>query len=566
MKLLDVQGRYFLVKFQYDQALVHAARQLPSRRWDDTAKGWLVPVTPATAMHVMEWATSRRFTVTEDAQQAIADATQIADLLYEASTSKDDPLEVIPGLRPFQRAGVAYALATRRCMIADEMGLGKTAQGLAFMEGLAQRGERAFPAVVVCPASLKLNWEREAGMWLPNRTTAVINGTNADIPDGVDIYIVNYDLFGRGALRRRNDEGKIVTVYPMVEEFKYLRPRTIILDESHYVKNPDAHRTKACKELCHGVPNRVLLTGTPVLNRPFELIAQVQILGLLHEVFGGRRAFIDRYCEAEVTRFGMSYNGAKNLDELNRKMRSAFFIRRKKEEVLTELPPKVRSYVPMSLANEREYRRAERDLIKWIMETDGVDAARRAKAAEHLVRIEKLKQLAAAGKLAAATAWIRDFLDTGEKLVVFATHKVIISHLKDALRDDYGAVVIDGSTSQRNRTAAVDRFQKDASTRVLVGNLQAAGVGLTLTAASNVAFLELGWTPAEHDQAEDRVHRIGQEDSVTAWYLLAARTIDADIVDLLDEKRKVVTAATDGGDLADGSILSDLIGRLRGRA
>jgi SNF2 family DNA or RNA helicase len=564
LKTLDVQGRHFIIKFDYDAALVQGARQLPSRQWDSTTKGWLVPITPATALRVLEWASSRRFTITPAAQQAIENATEIADLLYEASAAKDDPLEVIPGLRPFQRAGVAYALATRRCMIADEMGLGKTVQALAFLEGV--ENGKGFPAIVICPASLKLNWQREAARWLPDRTTVVINGKDADIPDGVDIYIVNYDLFGRGAIRRRNDAGKIVMIYPMVEEFKFLKAKSIVLDESHYVKNPDAHRTKACRELCAGVPNRLCLSGTPVLNRPYELISQVQMLGLLHEVFGGRRAFIDTYCEAELTRFGTAYTGAKNLDELNRKMRSSFFVRRRKADVLKELPPKVRSYVPMQLTNEREYMRAERDLIKWIMETDGMEAARRAKAAEHLVRIEKLKQLAVAGKLAGAVSWIKDFLDSGEKLVVFVTHKTVVTELQATLKDSYGAVTIDGSTSQRDRQAAVDNFQNDDTVRVLIGNLKAAGVGLTLTTASNVAFLELGWTPAEHDQAEDRVHRITQQDSVTAWYLMAANTIDADITELLESKRKVVTAATDGGEIGEGSILGDLVSRLRDRA
>lgn len=561
MKTLDTQGRDFTLRFPYDASMAQSVKALPKRRWDASRRCWLVPITPSSAPVVREWAETRGFKLSDRAREAIDNAVGIADILYEASYAKDDPLEVLPGLRPFQRAGVAYALATRRCMIADEMGLGKTVQALAWLEGIEEGG---YPAVVVCPASLKLNWQREAERWLPHRTTAVINGMNADIPDERDIYIVNYDLFGRGVLKKRNDEGKIVSVYPMVEEFKFMKMKSIVLDESHYVKNPDAHRTKACKELCSGVPNRLCLSGTPVLNRPFELVSQLQMLGLLYEVFGSRREFIDRYCEAEETRFGVVYNGAKNLDELNRRMRSAFFVRRKKSEVLTELPAKVRSYVPMQLTNEREYRRAERDLIKWIVETDGLEAARRAKAAEHLVRIEKLKQLAVAGKLSGAVAWIKDFLDTGEKLVVFATHRETITALEEALAG-YNPVTIAGSTTQTARQSAVDSFQTDDETRLLIGNLKAAGVGLTLTRASNVAFLELGWTPAEHDQAEDRVHRITQRDSVTAWYLLADRTIDMDITDLLDEKRKVVTAATDGGEVGEGSIVNDLIGRLVGR-
>ena len=179
--------------------------------------------------------------------------------------------------------------------------------------------------------------------------------------------------------------------------------------------------------------------------------------------------------------------------------------------------------------------------------------------AEHLVRIETLKQLAAKGKLAAAIDWVRDFLGSGEKLVLFATHTDIVRGLAEA----FDAPMIYGDTPVAERQAIVDRFQSDPECRLVVGNTRAAGVGLTLTAASNVAFLELGWTPAEHDQAEDRCHRYGQTaDSVNAWYLLAADTIDEDIAALIESKRAVVDAGTDGKESLGESILGGLLDRL----
>jgi SNF2 family DNA or RNA helicase len=160
-----------------------------------------------------------------------------------------------------------------------------------------------------------------------------------------------------------------------------------------------------------------------------------------------------------------------------------------------------------------------------------------------LTQIEKLKQAAAAAKLNAAVAWIADRLDES-KLVLFASHTFVVERLMQAFGDR--AVRLTGADDAAARQVAVDRFQTEESVRLFVGNLKAAGVGLTLTAASDVAFLELAWTPADHDQAEDRLHRIGQRGSVTAWYLLAADTIDEDIVELLERKRQVIAGVTDG--------------------
>lgn len=166
--------------------------------------------------------------------------------------------------------------------------------------------------------------------------------------------------------------------------------------------------------------------------------------------------------------------------------------------------------------------------------------------AEALVKLEALKQVAAEEKLNAVISWIQDFLDTGEKLVLFATHRHIINRLLAAFPTS--SIAITGETPQEQRQDAVDAFQTDDTVRLFVGNINAAGVGITLTAASNVAFVELPWRPGDLDQAEDRCHRIGQTDSVTAWYLLAADTIDEQVARMLDDKRRVVDATTDGKD------------------
>jgi SWI/SNF-related matrix-associated actin-dependent regulator of chromatin subfamily A-like protein 1 len=186
----------------------------------------------------------------------------------------------------------------------------------------------------------------------------------------------------------------------------------------------------------------------------------------------------------------------------------------------------------------------------------GREAEQRARRAQALVRITQLALIAARGKLDGAREWITSFLETGEKLVVFTRHREIGDALLAAFPD---AACATGRLDADGRAAEVERFQTDDACRLIVCSLDAAGVGLTMTAASNVAFVELGWTPAAHDQAEDRVHRIGQEDAVTAWYLIAADTIDERIAAAIEHKRALVRAATDGEVDEGDTVLAELL-------
>jgi len=225
--------------------------------------------------------------------------------------------------------------------------------------------------------------------------------------------------------------------------------------------------------------------------------------------------------------------------------------------VLQDLPDKIYTYMPMELDNQKTYRKAEKDFIRFVKEHRGEKAAKKASNAQALAEIEGLKQLAVQGKMKQGIEWIKNLIDTNGKLVVFAVHKFVI----DALMEEFGdiAVKVDGSVSGADREKAVDAFQNDEGVRLFVGNIQAAGVGLTLTAASTVAFLELPWTPGDLSQAEDRCHRIGQKDSVNIYYLLASGTIEEEIAKLIDRKRKVLDAVLDGRQTEEESLLSELM-------
>ena len=435
-------------------------------------------------------------------------------------------------LRPFQRGGVAYALWSRRTFLADEQGLGKTVQALATIEA-----DDAYPAVVVCPASLKLNWQREIEHWLPHRSVTVVSGTGGT-HDSADIVVLNYEI-----------------VHAHRARLGLRVPKALVLDESHYVKNPRAKRTQAVRRLAGGLAPealRLLLTGTPVMNHPEELISQLRVIGRLEEFGSGAR-------------FARRFQGAGAEERIHWHLRRTCFVRRLKSEVLPQLPAKRQVVVPVALENEREYRLAEQDVIKWLREQPldlGELEAKVAAAlrAERLAQLNALRRLAARGKLGPALAWIHDFLASDEPLVVFAGHREVQDLLLERFPD---ALHIIGRDSIEQREAAVHAFQAGEGPQLLVAATRVAGQGITLTRASNVAFLDLEWTPAMHDQAEDRLHRIGQHDAVTAWYLLAAETIDETMIELIARKRGIVGAVTDGRRDESEALVQSVVRELR---
>ncbi len=390
---------------------------------------------------------------------------------------------------------------------------------------------------MVCPASLKLNWQRETERWLPHRSVAVVDGRSG-VPPQAEITILNYEIV---AAHR--------------EELARRVPRALVIDESHYVKNPQAKRTHAVRRLAASVPStglRLALTGTPVMNHADELIAQLRVLGRLEDFGSGAR-------------FARQFQGELSEERLHWHLRRRCFVRRLKSEVLPQLPAKRQVVVPVALDNEREYRLAEKDVIAWLREQplDLSELNARIAAtlrAQRLAQLTTLQRLAARGKLHAALGWIGDFLASGEPLVVFARHievqQAVLQRFPDALH-------LLGTDSGAAREAAVRAFQRAGGPPLIVAATRVGAQGITLTRASNVAFLELEWTPALHDQAEDRCHRIGQHDAVSAWYLLAADTIDETMARLIAHKRGIVAAVTDGRRLDGDGLVNEVVRELR---
>jgi len=415
-------------------------------------------------------------------------------------------------LLPFQIAGLEFIEMTHgRALIGDEMGTGKTIQSLAYF----QIHPELRPAIIVCPASVKFNWRNEINQWLTTTENLVVINKKEDISKA-SIVVINYDILGK-----------------WLYALQAINPQIIIFDESHVLKNPKAARTKAAVEISRD--RRVIaLTGTPILNKPVELFPQLNIINPRAYPENSFFPFAKKYCNAHNTEFGWDFNGASNIQKLAEEIKG-IMIRRTKDQVLTELPPKRRTKVLLMMSNRKYYDEAYSEFKEWMAEEE------KPEERDVLAWIETLKQHCTTGKLEAAKLWVKEFLETGNKLVLFCTHQFTI----DFFMKEFKAVKIDGSTSQNERERAVYLFQNDPETRLFIGNIKAAGVGITLTAASNVAFIELDWTPAMHDQAEDRCNRIGQKNSVNCYYLLAENTIDEHICRKLEQKREVIGEVLD---------------------
>ncbi len=526
------------IQFPYNLDLITQVKTLPmGRKYHPKGKYWSCPISREAVQKLREWGY-----VLDD---ELIELLRCWEVKSKGVTVKQ--VRVVgkkvrafkKKLFPFQEEGLAFLEQKNgRALLADEMGLGKTIQSLAYLQ--LHPDKRL--AIIVCPASLKLNWKKEIRDGLSTNDTVEILQGKTPYKFDASIVIINYDILAAWA-----------------DFLKKAKPLIIISDECHYFKNNKSLRTKAIKKLAKGVPHFIALSGTPVVNRPIEMYNAINIIDpyLIPNFW----IYAKQYCGAKHNGFGWDFGGASNMEELHKLLCDSIMIRRLKKDVLKDLPDKVRSFVPIRLNNRNLYERVENNFIHFIKETKGAEAAERVSTAQVLVQIEYLKQAAVEGKMDSVIEWITDFLETGNKLVVFATHKVAINRLMEFFGNI--AVKIDGSVSTDNRDKAVTSFQEDDKICLFVGNIKAAGLGLTLTAASNVAFIELPWTPGELSQAEDRCHRIGQKDSVNIYYLLAERTIEDEIASLLDSKRKVLDAVLDGKVTEDTSLLSELINKYK---
>lgn len=409
-------------------------------------------------------------------------------------------------LMPYQLEGAQFCLDKSHAMIGDEMGLGKTIQAIEVVNQL-----NLGRILVVCPASLKLNWRREMLVWLRRYyDIGVVEG--GDWPDS-EVVIINYDILGKHASKLLSTPWDL-----------------IIFDECHYLKNPKAKRTIQALKI--PTKKRIFLTGTPIVNRPIELFPILK--SCFPQDIESYWWYAKKFCNAYQTRWGWDVSGASNIDLLNKSLKK-FMIRRLKKDVLTQLPSKTRQIIDLP-ANPRLLK-AENSLLSRRFK--GMDYESVVGQLEYdmisFSEMAAVRHETALAKVPSAIEYIKGTLDSQDKIVVFGHHRDVVAQIYDAFSDM--AVMVHGGTSMANRQAAVDMFQKWPDKRIFVGNIQAAGVGITLTAASCVIFVELDWVPGNMTQAEDRCHRIGQKSNVLIQHLVLDGSLDAYMARVLISKQ-----------------------------
>ena len=545
---IELKGDNFELSFNYKTSIIERVRQIPGRRFDGARKVWIVPTRSRVDLERMIYQIQQFENInwvsgtTKKEEDIAYDVPELPDLTIPHS------LKIQP--YPYQLKGIARGLELKRFMNCDEPGLGKTLQSIATIN-LAN----AFPCLVICPSSLKINWQREWEKFTDKKamvlTDKVRDTWTFFYQTGMhQVFIVNYESLKKYFVQRiKKAEGwtlRDVEFRNSINLFK-----SVIIDESHRCKSASTQQAKFCKGICTGKEWVIELTGTPVVNRPKDLIPQLAILNRMDD-FGGYKPFVNRYCSGQ--------REASNLKELNFNLWKYCMFRREKSLVLTDLPDKIRQVNTCEITNRKEYMDAERDLIMYLQKYKDADDEKIEKAlrGEVMVRINILRQISARGKVRDVIEFVKDFRENGKKIILFCSLHEVVDQLK---RYFPTAVSVTGRDSQDEKQRAVDAFQNSPKADIIICSIKAAGVGLTLTASSNVAFVEFPWTYADCCQCEDRAHRIGQKDSVTCYYFLGRRTIDEKVYRIIQEKKNIANAVTGSTEDIEENIV-DMVARI----
>jgi SWI/SNF-related matrix-associated actin-dependent regulator 1 of chromatin subfamily A len=531
-----------------------------NRKWVGDSKEWSVPMVET--IHLMNrLGNEHPLTVIMDAMPELKEANKVrAERISISGAASLNDTDIVADMEarlskmfpegrklyPFQYAGVRYAeLADGKVIIGDDMGLGKTVQAIAY----AALHQEHWPVLVVCPANVKYNWLKELREWLPDCSSEVVKNGKDEVTDA-DFTVINYDLMSKKQ-----------------DDLMGMEYRTIILDECHYLKNQKAKRTQATLAVAQECESILALSGTAITNRPVELFNTLNMVRPAE--YSNFFKYAMQYCGAENNGWGWDFTGATNIDELHSKLRDVM-IRRLKKEVLAELPDKIRQFVPVQ-PTASELSHYKREAARWLREYAQHKSSGSMPAGFVLNMLTSLRHECGLLKVSAALDWVADYRDITDNkpVIIFTHHKDVNEALMQGLSDDkrfagtrWGKIT--GGVNAKKRQELVEQFQSGALDGLVCSTI-AAKEGLTLTAADTVVFIEREWVSGWEEQAEDRVNRIGQDsDTVWATYLSVAGTIDERFDRIVEQKREVVSAILDGGDMEERqglalALLQDMI-------
>jgi SWI/SNF-related matrix-associated actin-dependent regulator of chromatin subfamily A-like protein 1 len=518
-----------------------------AHRWNHDKKVWIVPI-------------SFKEQVYGIGKSCRATHIQIKDNLPE----RVDTIPALPKLdiaiplkkgamRHYQEEGVARGLQLKRFINGDQPGLGKTLQSIATLIGAEIKGDDVFPCLVICPSALKINWQREFEMWTDKKCIVLDDKIKTTWQrwwemDMASVFICNYESAKKYFVKSMPEKKNLTHSSQIIMDERVNMFKSVIIDESHRLKDPKSITAKICINITKQKEYIILLTGTPVVNKPIDLFSQLAVMFKLNH-FGGAEGFKMRYCEGG--------KGATNLAELNYLLNVNCFFQRKKEDVLKDLPALTRQTIICSITNRTEFDKVKNDFANFLRNSDLTDAEIKKKVnAEVIVKITMLLQLSAIGKIEAAQEYIDEVVGSGLKIIIGVKHQIIV----DTLMKLYPkAVCVTGRQNSIQKQSAVDGFQQNPGINIIIVNYKAGGVGITLTAASELLLLELPWTQADCEQFEARAHRMGQSSGVRAAYLLGENTLDQWMYDIIQEKKAIANAVTGNEDDIPVSMISKVI-------
>lgn len=432
-----------------------------------------------------------------------------------------------------QKEAIQKLLENDKFILADDMGLAKTGSSI-----IASIEANPNKTLVICPASLKQNWKREIEIY-SNKSIYICEGKNYD--DSADYVIINYDIIKNFHSLKSKEES-------IIQKSKF---DLVIIDECHYIKNPQASRTKLINDICKDIKKIWLLTGTPLTSRPIDYF---NLLSLVDSpVSKNWMAYVKRYCAGYQFNVGMNkvwnVNGASNLDEL-RERTVPLLLRRLKENVL-DLPEKIITPIYLRLKS-KEYEDVMGEYFEWVKNNPKESKS----LSVQFTKLMKVRQIIANEKIKSTIELIENTLEQERKVIVFSNFTNSLDKIYEHFKKI--AVKLDGSSSMKQRQESVDEFQTNDKIKVFVGNIKAAGVGITLTSADVVVFNDLSFVPADHSQAEDRAYRIGQKNSVSVLYPIFENTIEGIIYDMLDRKKKIISTVL-GDNLFETDTTEDIL-------
>ena len=532
--------------------MLSLVKSIPRRVFDSNSKKWYIPETEEnlTSLQQSGWRSVNR---KDDQSQVVMIGRIPVPKRYAEYATKpeevpgfdpsirqkelidscqlDESRYIIKELRPYQIDFLKFAaMRNGKVALGDDMGTGKTLQSLAWLAY-----NRSFPALIVVNAPTKLQWQKEYRRWLEHihgiPDAIIISGTRTTRLNKSYSYIINWDI-----------------LHHWQDELAQTGFECLIGDEAQAIGNPDSKRALAFRHLAAVIPECIVMSGTPARSRPAQFWTMVSCVE--PQMFPNYKAFLWRYTNVKDTPFGIKFDGARNVQELHARLVSVM-LRRTKEEVMKDLPPKIIDVVPLEADTEQlaEYNNEE----ELIGSLEGIEARE---------RLANLTRTAYLVKEKALLNWVRCFMESSEKLLLFAWHRDVVDALYDSLKE-YCPARIYGGVSLQEREHEKERFIKDESCRVMVCNIQSGGTGIDgfQTVCCNVAFAEFASTSTDMEQAMDRLHRGGQERPVNVYYLIAQGTIDEDMAEALDEKKRVLASVLDGKEAKDLDLIATIAAR-----